>query len=313
MRRSIFLVLFLFGFLGSQCGQVRGGSDSPPSDTEETLWEQQAKIIEAIEAAVEEDQKKMEDSTTELIPVKAGDIVQYPLNAEPIEIEAEINSLSYACTLMPGDSFEVIDTTNYDHYVDRRSKIQLQKKEGITGNHQICHGNSFIAVRGTHEVEKSKDGTPQIVNKVYSPFVPYRTYLYNIHERKKLPTTLSATIETETILFKVGDIIQYPQDANFIEVESDINQLIFRCKEAPGDSFEVSWINNYSNGENSIGFQKTEGTAGNQNICHKESRTTIDITNCVLKRTEGGMPEGLLCNHSLKTLFNPPEENTTNE
>ena len=249
---------------------------------------------------------------TELIPVKIGDIVQYPLNAEPVEVKAQLNGVWHICTLMPGDSFETIQILNYDHYADKRSGIKLQKREGTPGNHQICYEGSLIDVIGTQEMEKSTDGVPQIVNKVHSPFIFYATP-ENIQLRKNLPTTLEDA-GAETILFKKGDIITYPLDAKPVEVESTMNNLDnldFRCTVAPGDSFKVVWPTSYVDfrgiSKNSISFRKEGGTPGNQAICPKDSFTSIETTNCVLKRTEEGMPEGLLCNHSLKTLFNPQE------
>ena len=252
-------------------------------------------------------------STTKLIPmkIKVGDIVQYPLDAEPVEVKAQLNGLWHICTLMPGDSFEATRIIDHDHYDERRSGIKVQKREGTPGNHQICYEGSLIDVRGTHEMEKSKNGVPQIVNKIHSPFILWEDP-EDIQRRKNLPTTLAAS-EAETILFKKGDIITYPLDAEPVEVESNMISLDwdFRCTVAPGDSFEVVWPTNYVNfygiSENSISFRKEGGTPGNQEICPKDSFTGIEITNCVLKRTEEGMPEGLLCNHSLKTLFNPQE------
>ena len=248
-------------------------------------------------------------SAAQLIPVKEGDIVQYPINAEPLEVDAEINKLKYICTLMPGDSFEVIRIFNYDHYADKRSEIKLQKKGGTPGNQTICHEDSSIEIIGMHEPVKSKDGVPQIVNKIRSPFVNWNN-IKEIQRRKRLPTTL-ATDETETILFKEDDLIVYPPEANPAEVESLINNIYFSCTEAPGDSFRVTGILNHTrNGYSIIIFRKEGGTPGNQDICPTESFTNIEITECVLQKTEEGMPEGLLCNHSLKTLFNPPEESS---
>ena len=243
---------------------------------------------------------------TETILVKVGDIVQLPLNAEPIEVEAKINGLWHTCTLMPGDSFEVVDIINYRDGIE--SIVKFQKREGTPGNHEICFADSSIDVMGTHEVEKSKNGIPQIMNKILFPFFIDLRQLEDIQRRKRLPTTLS-TVETETVLFKVGDIIEYPLDAEPIEVESSMDQLDFKCTEAPGDSFEVTRILNLSKGENIIIFRKREGMPGNQDICPRKSFTAIEIAQCVLKRSEEGMPEGLLCNHSIKTFFNPHEEN----
>ena len=244
---------------------------------------------------------------SETIPIKIGDIVQYPLNAEPIEVKTSINDLHYICTLMPGDLFEAVKIINYDHFHDRRSNILLQKKGGTPGNHQICHTNSTpIYVMGTHEMGISEDGEPQIVNKIHSPFIPWDDP-EDIQRRKNLPTTLAAG-ETETILFKKGDIIVYPLDANFIEVESRINTMDFNCTIAPGDSFKVIGTTIYRNGNSEITFRKEGRTSGNHQICPKDSFTSIETTKCVLKRTEEGMPIGLLCNRSLKTLLNPQEE-----
>ena len=53
IAKPVFLVLFLFGFLGSQCGRVTGGGDSPPPDTKKALAEQQAKVDAAAKAAEE--------------------------------------------------------------------------------------------------------------------------------------------------------------------------------------------------------------------------------------------------------------------
>ena len=242
----------------------------------------------------------------ERISVKMGDIVTYPLNAEPLEVEAEINGLQYICTIMPGDSFEVMKIFGYAYNADGRGEIKLQKREGTPGNHEICHKDSSIDVMGgAYEVEKSEDGVPQRVNKMYSPFVSWSD-LEDIQRRKRLPTTLSA-VETETILFKLNDIIEYPLDADFIEVESGMDRLDFRCTEAPGDFFSIGWFINYNDGVNIIGFRKKEGTPGDQEICPIDSSTSIRPAECVLKRTEEGIPEGLLCSHSLKTLFNSQE------
>ena len=254
-----------------------------------------------------------ETSATELIPVKEGDIVQYPLDAQPVEVEAQLNGLWHICTLMPGDSFNVTDIINYDHYADERTGIEVQKIEGTPGNHQICYKGSLIDVRGTHEIEKTKEGVPQIVNKIHSPFI-FQGVPEDILLRKNLPSTLE-NLGEETVLFKKGDIITYPLDAQPIEVESTmytLDDLNFRCTAAPGDSFEVVWptsyVDFYGVSNNSISLKKEGGTPGNQNICPKGSFTGIEIANCVLKRTEEGRPEGLLCNHSLKTLFNPQEK-----
>lgn len=236
---------------------------------------------------------------TETILVQEGDIVQYPLNAEPIEVEAKLNGLWYICTLMPWDFFEAVEIINYPD--GKRSKIRFIKREGTPGNQETCFAYSSINIMGTQEMRKSKDGVPQRVSTVRIPFVFNSKYLQDIQKRKMLPTTLSAG---ETILFKIGDIIEYPLDADFIEVESNMDRLDFKCTEAPGDSFEVIEISNLSEGENII-VKKREGTSGNHEICPKDSFTFFKITNCVLKRTEEGIPEGLLCNHSLQTLFNP--------
>ena len=56
-----FLILFLFGFLGSDCGRVTGGSDPTPPNTEEVLAEQQAKA-DAAEQAAEEQRRKTEEA-----------------------------------------------------------------------------------------------------------------------------------------------------------------------------------------------------------------------------------------------------------
>ena len=248
-------------------------------------------------------------STTQLIPVKIGNLIQYPLDAEPIEVETVINGLQYVCTLMPGDLFETIQIINYNHFHDRKSNILLQKRGGAPGNHQVCHRNSApIYVMGTHEMRVSNDGGSQIVNKIHSPFIPWNDP-ENIQRRKNHPTALAA-VEAETILFKKGDIIVYPLDADFIEVESRINTMDFNCTMAPGNSFKVIGTTIHGNGISEITFRKREETPENHQICPKDSFTSIETTKCVLKRTEEGLPEGLLCNRSLKTLFNPQEESS---
>ena len=77
-----FLILFLFGFLGSDCGRVtEGGSDSTPPNTEEILAEQQAKADAAAQAA-EEAKRKAEEAR------QAGDAAK-AAEAERKQREAE--------------------------------------------------------------------------------------------------------------------------------------------------------------------------------------------------------------------------------
>ena len=119
------------------------------------------------------------------------------------------------------------------------------------------------------------------------------------------------TPATELIPVKIGDIVQYPLNAEPVEVKAQLNGVWHICTLMPGDSFEAIRILDYDyddEGRSEIELQKRKGTPGNHEICPKDSFTSIDTTNCIVKRTEEGMPEGLSCNHSLKTLFNPQEE-----
>ena len=243
---------------------------------------------------------------SETILIEKGDIIEYPLDAEPVEVTAIMNNLHYNCTVMPGDTFEIRSIINYS---DGEASILLQKIEGTPGNQEICHIDSFISpLLGTHETIKTKEGFPKIRHKFFLPFVLTPSDLRRIQKRKN-QTKIPA--DTEATFFKKRDTIQYPLDAEPVDIETKMNDLIFSCIVTPGDTFEIRSIINYSDGEAPILLQKIEGTPGDQEICPINIHIKIEIPKCKLVKTKDGIPDGVNCAISPQKLFNKIESNET--
>ena len=162
-----------------------------------------------------------EDTTSAILIEKAGDIIKYLADAEPVEVDARTDDFRFTCTIMPEDSFR-IERIYFNSFEE--TAIRIKKMGGTPGNQEICPTKSDFFVTGTREVIKTKEGVPKREHIVSLPFVPSPEELRRIQARKNQPKIST----TETILFKKGDRFQRSLDAEPVEVEAHVNRLDFR-------------------------------------------------------------------------------------
>ena len=255
------------------------------------------------------------------ILITEGDIIFYPVDAEPVEVSA-LKNLFYTCTIMPGDIFEILSFTNYD---DGTSGINIKKIEGAPGDQEICHRGSTTFVLGINQRIKTKEGFPQSVTKIFYPFVFRPDVLENAQIRKNYEREVHPS-SVETILLKEGDTITYPISAPALIIEGVLiesystnpeapvfivsyknKNIDFNCTVAPGDSFEIRGLVNYRKGGARVSLKKTGGAEGNEEVCPLGTRIYSDkIENCKLVRTETGVPDAIKCGYPLKNLLGSP-------
>ena len=72
-----------------------------------------------------------EDTTSTILIERVGDIIKYPADAEPVEVEARTNDFHFTCTIMPEDSLRI--ERIYDES-DKESSIKIKKMGGTPGN-----------------------------------------------------------------------------------------------------------------------------------------------------------------------------------
>ena len=234
-----------------------------------------------------------EEAVFGAIVLKEGDIVIYPSNAEPIEVEAVKNDLTYICTVMPEDAFKISHIFNYP---DRTTKMMIKKIYGTPGDQEVCHRNSYISdvIIKTPETIRTKEEETQ---EFYSPFVVDTAVLKNILRRKNKDKISAA----EAVLFKKGSRITYPSDAEPVEIKTHTYNE--PCTIAPGDTFKIDLIHQFTHGDNIL-LTKVNGTPGDQEICHIDKDSVeILIPKCELVKSEEGIPEGVICEVSLQKLF----------
>lgn len=230
------------------------------------------------------------------ILVEEGDIVIYPPNTEPVEVEASIakkNHLTYICTVMPEDTFSISYIFNYD---DGTTKVAIKKTGGMSGDQKVCHKDSYIhdVILQTPKTIKTKE---EGIHEFYSPFTVDSETVKDIQRRKdkdKISTS-------NPVFFKRGNRVIYPLDAEPAKIETNLDNI--PCTIAPGDTFETKLVINYIHGS-SILLTKVNGTPGDQEICHSDrDSVTIQIPKCELVKTKEGIPEGVNCEVSPQKLF----------
>ena len=108
--------------------------------------------------------KNQKISTTEAILFKKGDRFQYLLDAEPVEVEAELNRVGFSCVIAPGDIFKITDIDNYSGAVEGR--ITLKKEKGTPGDQNICPMDALLSRIKIQKCElvKTEGGIPEGVN-----------------------------------------------------------------------------------------------------------------------------------------------------
>lgn len=238
----------------------------------------------------------------EKILIEEGDIVQYPLDAKPDEVIATMNGLRYVCTVTPGDYFKIFSIY---HNQERELKVAIIKIDGSPGDQKVCHVNSLFMVWGTYEITKTKENLPKKIKTIFSPFI----FVWNNLERiqKKFEMEDLSVTDTDKILLKEEGILQYPLDAEPIEVTVIANHVSYNCTVAPGDYFQIIDVSYLDDGRAVIMLYKTKGKPGGQNICPMRSVMYIRTDKkCALKRTEEGIPEGINCRISVQTFFGLP-------
>ena len=253
------------------------------------------------------DEVKGEDSgpNSQVILIKKGDIISYPIDAKPVEVEA-IKNLFYNCTIMPGDTFKISSISDFD---DGRSNIGIIKIDGAPGDQEICHIGSWIGyIEGVNHKIKTKEGFPTTVTKIFYPFVFDPDNSKDAQIRKNQRENHPSAVET--ILLRENDIIVYPLSAEAIEIEANFKGVDFNCIVVPGDSFEVRarTIIYYTTGNAGLIIDKVGGKPGDQETCPLGLRIESKIKNCKLIRTETGIPDALSCRDSLKNFLGSQEE-----
>ena len=98
---------------------------------------------------------------------------------------------------------------------------------------------------------------------------------------------------SETIPVKKWDTVKYPTDAEPVVVEALINGLFYHCTVVPGDSFEITKISDHSDGSSQIVITKTEGTPGDQEICHIGSSIYHITGTYKIIKTKDGLPQNI--------------------
>ena len=72
-----------------------------------------------------------EDTTSTILIERVGDIIKYPADAEPVEVEARTDDFLFTCTIMPEDSFR---TERIFSYSAEKTAIKIKKMGGTPGN-----------------------------------------------------------------------------------------------------------------------------------------------------------------------------------
>ena len=235
------------------------------------------------------------------VPVEEGDIIAYPHAAEAVEVTAIYKGLSYACSIGPGDFFEIGS-------VFFKDSASLRKTAGRKGDQTHCHKGSYIIVQGTKELTKSQEGIPEVVFKMFYPFV-YDNPAEETNLLKSRTITGETPESSQGLLITEADIvITHPADAEPFETEAWMNFLSFRCKAMPGDSFSIVDLSAFPHPSSNklrtkIMLQKISGAEGNQRICPLRAYFYLRTTECLLKRTEEGVPEGAVCPFSPQEIF----------
>ena len=98
--------------------------------------------------------------TPETILFKAGATITYPLDAHPVPVNASIDDVhDYDCIVAPGDSFKVSSPGNID---PEEAILWLHKIAGTDGNQDICHNESFVAMKFKPcELVRTEEGVPE--------------------------------------------------------------------------------------------------------------------------------------------------------
>ena len=233
------------------------------------------------------------------VPVEEGDIIPYPHAMEPVEVTAGWNGLDYACSIGPGDFFKV-------NYVSI-GYTGLRKTAGRKGDQTYCHKGSSILVQGIEELTKSQEGIPETVSKIFYPFV------YDMSsERTNLLKSRTITGETpesaQGLLITEGDTVAYPVNKKPIETQAVMNGMLFHCNIMPGDSFNIVQLTTFPRIHSDdmmadVMLRKSAGAPGNQTVCPFKAAVFRETTECLLKRTGEGVPEGIVCPFSPQEVF----------
>lgn len=109
---------------------------------------------------------EMEDfpSTVKTVLFREDDVIVYPLDAKPVEIEIRANNLDFSCIVAPGDSFIVANIVN--HSIGRgKSAISFRKVGGKPGDQEICPLMSWIPIMIEEcKLIRTAEGIPESVN-----------------------------------------------------------------------------------------------------------------------------------------------------
>ena len=105
------------------------------------------------------------------IPVKKGDVIQYPQDAQPVEVRAIMPHDVGECTVMPGDSFEVFEIDSSRKHPSGTFNIDVKKIEGTLENPTICPIGSKTEAKGIQVIVEGPEGISNKVNKIFSPVV----------------------------------------------------------------------------------------------------------------------------------------------